>query len=314
MADSSYMFRLRTFVVSWVVLFLVLCEVIVVPNIATAKTKVMTEAGFGISRLGGHDYGTNGIGVWMTGKVRVGLSDTIDQDFNGVGLIESWLSPEDLKQANDIQARLCKAAQGGPKNEVERVEPATIYSVDCALDGRIKTYQGKTYELPAELCTLVDQFYIKTRNTYMRDGRALVKLDAKVTSALRQTENFLVSVTFVNSGEYAIKMFTPDRWSTDFGDRLDVGGSRVDGTDEWDVRLAGQPLVNKAEFPDEIVTIDPQQSVTFKFMAIPTRKAPRGTYQLHAVVVTGITGEGVVATMGKVDFRSDRSKPTRATF
>jgi len=284
------------------------------PNIAAANMKSMDEAGFGISRLGGHDHGTNGIGVWLSGKVHVGLSDTIDQDFNGVGVIESRLSPDDLKQAKDIQVQLCVASEGGPKNEVEPVEPATVYSVDCVRDGQVKTSQGKTYELPAELCTLVDHFYLRTRNAYMHNGRAIVKLDAKVTSVVPQKENYLISVAFINSGQYPIKMFTPDRWSANFGDQLDVGGSRVEGKDGWNTSLAGLPLVNKSEFPEEIVTIPAGDSVTFKFLTVPEGKVPRGTYQLYALVNTGITGDGVVATMGKVNFRSDTSKPPRVTF
>jgi hypothetical protein len=39
-----------------------------------AGTDLTARPGFGISRLGGHDYGTNGIGVWLSGDIHVGLS------------------------------------------------------------------------------------------------------------------------------------------------------------------------------------------------------------------------------------------------
>ncbi|WP_157766741.1 hypothetical protein, partial [Caballeronia sordidicola] len=286
------------------------------PNLAVANTKSVNEAGFGISSMGGHTYGTNGIGVWLSGRIHVGLSDTIDTDFAGAGVVEAWLSPDHLKQAKEIQAQLCKAAVEDPKNEVDPVEPNFVYSVDCLEDGQLKTHQGKLYELPKSLCFLLTDYYRSMLTAYAKEGRAIAKISVNVESVVQQKEKFLASIVYRNSGDFPMKMFMPDRWA-EFGDKLEIGGVSADGKDRWEASLADLPLVNKAdfaEFSDGIITIPAGGSVTFKYLTVPDRKIKRGTYKFNALTFVSIGGEGVVATMGKVDFRSDRSKPTRATF
>jgi hypothetical protein len=72
--------------------------------------------------------------------------------------------------------------------------------------------------------------------------------------------------------------------------------------------------VNRDEFPDDTVTVAAGASVTFRFLAVPDEKIKRGTYHLNAFVVTGMGGEHVAGTLGRVNFHSDRSKPAIVTF
>jgi hypothetical protein len=149
---------------------------------------------------------------------------------------------------------------------------------------------------------------------YADQGPAIVKLDVAVADIHRETDKLAISVRFVNSGRYPIRMSTPDRWSRQWSDSLRVGGKNTADATRWSVDLAALPLVNRHEFPDEIITIAAGASVSFRFLAIPDEKIKRGTYRLNAFVVTGIGGDGVAGTMGRVSFHSDRGNPATVTF
>jgi hypothetical protein len=305
----------RLSIVRWIVLFFAVCEGLVMPDIVAANPKSIADVGFAISGMGGHQYGTNGVGVWLSGKVRIGLSDTINEDFSGVGVIESQLSREDLREAKDVYVQLCKAAEEIPITDMERIEPPTVYSVTCLSNDRETLYRGRLDELPRDLCFRIDGFYKTIRNAYLSKGSAIVKLDVQVASVTRQNEKFLVAVKFVNSGQYPLVTFPPDLWKNRWGDQLlNVGGKRTDGNDTWSASLAGLPLMNKSEFPDETITIPAKGSVTFTFLTMPDGKVPAGTYDLHVQTFMDIGGDGPAGTIGKADFHSDTSKPKRVTF
>ncbi len=112
-------------------------------------------------------------------------------------------------------------------------------------------------------------------------------------------------------------------WEKLAGQRLDISGFRVGGDGEWRAELAGTPLLNKDEYPVETVTtmgesrtlvrIPAGESVTYKFLAIPTGKVPRGQYEFSALVYTSIYVAGVNGAGGKVNFGSD-SKAAPITF
>jgi hypothetical protein len=141
-----------------------------------------------------------------------------------------------------------------------------------------------------------------------------VKLDVQVFSVERQKDGFMVAVNFVNSGKLPIKMFTPDNWKRQWGDAFSVEAASLDGKKKWSVDLLGLPLLNRSEFPDETIEILAGNRATFKFLIVPSVMVYRGAYRMNALVFTGITGEGDVATMGKVNFRSNPSKATQITI
>src|ERR1700761_8789191 len=65
-----------------------------------------TGEGFGIIEMGGHNFGSNSIGVWLSGTVRIALMDTISDDLSGIGIFDARLSSDELKQAKDIHNQL----------------------------------------------------------------------------------------------------------------------------------------------------------------------------------------------------------------
>ncbi|CAB3763600.1 hypothetical protein LMG29739_04138 [Paraburkholderia solisilvae] len=270
--------------------------------------------GFATSSLLVLPYGGNGIGVWLSGRIYVGLSDTADSDFSGVGLIDARLSPEDLKQANDIHRQLCKAVVEKPASDLGDAGSQFSYSVTCMRNGKLESHRGRLNELPRNLAFLLDDYRRKSLKDYANRGPAIVKLDVAALDVQREADKLAVSVKFINSGRYPIMMGSPDSWSSQWQDRLRVEGKNTDDATRWSVELAGLPLANKDEFPDENIVVAAGTSVTFRFLAVPDMKIKRGTYRMNALAVTGISGDGVVSTMGRVNFHSDHSKPATVTF
>ncbi|RDS78707.1 hypothetical protein DWU98_21530, partial [Dyella monticola] len=174
-----------------------------------------TGEGFGVYGLGGMNYGMNTVSVRLPGKLRIERFDTIeDMNLHGVGIFDARLSPEDRKLAHDIHRQLCEAVVAGPRSEVPRIDPPTLYAVECLRNGELLRYQGPTYQLPRELFDAAVDFFMRTRNAYLPESRALVRLDVEVLSVERLRSKFLVSIRLINSGHYPILMDTPDKWST----------------------------------------------------------------------------------------------------
>jgi hypothetical protein len=282
------------------------------------ETPLPVGEGFGFSSMNVMPDGANGVGVWLSGVIRVRLSNTLNKELtgklNGVGVVETQLSADDLAQATNIHSKLCQAARQKPGAEVEPMRPPLVYSVNCMENGQLKSYQGQWHELPRELAFLLEDYQRRASKNYADQGFAIVKLDVVVTDMQRKRNKFLVSVKFVNSGRCPILMRRPDIWKLQRGDRLDVGAINTGDNDDWGLELAGVPLINHAEFPDETLTIPAGGNVTFSFFAVPDKKVKRGTYSVGALVVTGVSGEDAAATMGRVGFISDNGKPAVVTL
>ena len=312
----------RGFFARWMATVFVFLGVVIMSSVpvdaADSKLNVGgTGEGFGVYGLGGMNYGINAVSVWLSGNIRVGRFDTIqDMSLHGVGIFDNRLSPDDLKLANDIHRQLCAAAQAGPRNEVPRIDPPTLYDVECLQNGKLVRYQGPTYQLPRELFDTVVDFFMSARNGYLPESRTVVRLDVEVVNVEKVKNKFLVSIRLINGGYYPITMDTPDKWSTVMAYRLGFGGENESDKTGWGGSdLAGLPLVNQSEFPDGKVVIPARGSVTFEFLTLPSNKFTRGTYTFNASVnaeayVPDVTPPG----MGRVDFHSDYSKPTRITF
>jgi hypothetical protein len=271
--------------------------------------------GFGYSSMGVMPNGANGLGVWLKGSVRVRLSNTLNEDMtgqlNGVGVVESQLSSDDLTQAKDIHRRLCEAVRRQPSTELEPMRPPLVYSVTCMESGQLKPYQGQWHELPRELAYQLSDYQYRIMKNYAGRGRAILKLDVVVADVQREQNKLAISVRFVNSGRYPLIMSTPDHWSRQGHDRLRVGGKSAGNAARWGVDLTGAPLVNKNEFTEDDITVAGGTSVLFRFLAVPDEKIERGTYNVNALVVTEISGD---PSLGRVGFTSDNSKPAVVTF
>ncbi len=271
--------------------------------------------GFAISGMPYHEYGSNGVGVWLsTGIVRVGLSRTTDMKYSGVGLVEAELSPDDFKRARELHALLCKTAMDKPKSDLT-VDPEVFYSLRCMQSGKLVSYSGQLREFPKIVAYRAWEFQRSVVNKYQSEGRSIVKFDARVSDVHREEDRFSVAVTFLNRGRYPVRMTTPDNWDPLFGQRLDVSGTRAGGGGEWRMGLAGQPIMNKGDYPLErvttmgksltTVTIAPGESITYKFLVVPAGKVPKGQYEFGAVVYTSIDVSGVSGAGGTVNFGSD---------
>jgi hypothetical protein len=303
----------------------VLFGVLAMPEtvLADAASNNEKDAGFSVSGVGDQQSGANSIGVWLqSGRIRLGLSNTLsemtDQKFTGVGIVDEQLSAEDLALAKGIHSQLCRAAVEKPPTDLQ-VDPMMSYSLGCFQDGRMVEHVGRLGDLPKKLAFMVNDFYQKSLKRYPDQARVAVKFDAQVADVHREKDRFLVAIKFSNSGHYPITMQTPDQWNQQLSERLDVRGFR-EGGGEWRADLAGISLTNKADYPVEtielpmgvsgtFVTIPAGDSVTYKFLAVPDRKVPKGTYKFGLLIIGSIDAKGVSPGMGRVNFISNKMSP-----
>lgn len=299
----------------------ILCGVVAVSNrsLAADNVKINTGGsgeGFAIVGVNGHESGSNSVWVWLSGSIRIGRSDTVnDSGLSGVGIFDAALSPDDQQLVRRIHRQLCEAVTAGPKSEMPPISPPTIYVVDCARDGKLAHHEGRTFELTRTLNSELVDFFMRTRDSYLPRSRAVVRLDVEVANVERVSGKFMVSIRFVNGGQYPIQMETPDKWANEMGYQLGFGGENEEDQTGWGGgNLAGLPLVNKSEFPADTVVIPAHGSVTFKFPTRPKNKFGRGTYAFNASVNAYVSTSGTVPALGRVVFHSDYSKPTRILF
>lgn len=292
----------------------------------TTDTSRADDESFSVRFMGGQRYASNGMAAWLSGRVRMGLSDTFGmKDFHGVGIIETQLSSDDLKEAKDIYRQICQAVGGDSSTGPQWFGEYTMFSIGCMENGQVVDHQGDLNRLPQDLSSQARRFEERIIKNYKNDARPLVKFDVAINNVQRQGHRFLVSVDFINRGLHAVRMQSPDQWQQGFPYRLSISGTRTDGDGEWDAELAGLPVENKAEFPVEeielggekpgtFLTVPPDQSVTLKFLAVPKSKVPRGTYRFSALVDASLSAKGVYPSIGRVTFISDRNKPALITF
>ncbi|MDR5763886.1 MULTISPECIES: hypothetical protein [unclassified Caballeronia] len=252
----------------------------------------------------------------MDGTVQIGLSDTIISDVVGIGVTRTQISRDDLLEARNLHTELCLGAKKNLNPNAILTEPGTQFTVRCVEDGKEIAYTGRTEQLTDELSQRLHSFSARMQQNFDRDSRALVKLDARVEGIEKKDNGLLVSVTFINSGQFPLKMKTPDQWDPSGGwsTQLTVGGSDIEKNHGWSVDLVGVPIINKAEYPEEFVTIAAPGRASFKFLVVPTQKINRGIYLMNLMVGTSITADEAIARRGKVLFHSDYKNPYRITF
>lgn len=238
------------------------------------------------------------------------MSDTSDQDGGGVGIYQSSLSPDEMQAAKIVQSYLCDAATSESKNEVQEIDPATLYTVVCQEQGTLISRKGKLHELSRQAYMSAEQYFLNVRNRHFGEGHSIVKFDVRLDRIERRENSFAYKIAFRNSGDLPITMKAPDIWGRAWKEKLTIRAKGIDGT-EWDVNLLGAKIENKADFPSDTISIAPRSEVVVSFLAVPTVKVKHGTYQVDTFVVTSITGASIVATMGKVSFHSDYKNPTK---
>lgn len=286
-----------------------------------AMAKESEAFDFSITSLGGLNRGYNYVAAGSTGQIRLGLSDTTGMKYNGVGVIDSRLSPDDIKEIGMLKRRLCDEQ----KNEIGEDQSSPIsFAVTCVDGGNKLVLQGGLGSLSRELAQDIHKFFFKLIETYGDASFPTVKLDVRVSNFERNKDGLTISVMFSNGGEYPIKVPRPDYWDTRKAFSLEVGALRIGGDGELNVQLAGTPISNESNHADQsaeqseggsivYVTIPIRSSRLFKFVVVPTTKLKQGSYDLNANV--NLTADALgFGSLGRVNFHSDRSNPTRITL
>ncbi|KWE89146.1 hypothetical protein WL80_17355 [Burkholderia ubonensis] len=253
-------------------------------------------------------YGNNEVSV--SGdllSVLIGDSDR-NRNISGVGIYEMKLSGENLESARKLAGLLCSPKE--PKSDVTLPD---LYGAKCGDEMRSSYVTDFSRDVVIKISDLVD----KLTNAGVMDGRKVVKLDVSLASIERVRDGFLVSVRFSNSGNYPIKFKTPDKWETRVGKYMDilaVTDSKGGMSSKIGFALAGQPLVDPAQFPDGEVNLAPHSAVVVKIKTSHVQKFTAGTYDLNAGAFMNIEVTGIQSSLVRVDFHSDYKNPTRVTF
>jgi hypothetical protein len=256
-----------------------------------------------------NSYGNNEVSVSSDMlRVQIGDSDS-NRNINGVGIYELKLQSEDLGSARKLAQLLCL-----PKDPKSDWPTYDLYVAKCDDGMRSSSARDFNRTVGRQIFLLVDSL----TNAAVQDGRKIVKFDLSLLSIERSPDGFLVSVRFLNNGDYPIKFTTPDKWNTGIGKNMDilgVSGSRVGSrNDKFGLALAGRPLADPKQFPDGKIDLAPHSSVTFKLKTASVGKFAAGTYDLNAGAFMDIEVSGIQSSLVRVNFHSDYKNPTRVTF
>ncbi|WP_025596638.1 hypothetical protein [Burkholderia sp. WSM2230] len=251
-------------------------------------------------------YGNNEVSV--SGdvlRVQIGDSDG-SRNISGVGIFELKLDGENLEAARQMAELLCS-----PKDPSSDVTLPDLYGAKCGGEMRSSYIRDFSRPVVAKIFDLMN----KLKHAGVQDGRKLVKLDVSLTSIHRAEDGFIVSVKFTNDGEYPIKFRTPDKWDTTMGkDSLGVSDTQSGMDAKFGLGLAGQTLVDPAQFPDGEVNLAPHSAVVLKIKTNKIDKFAAGTYDLYAGAFMSMEVTGIQNSLLYVDFHSDYKNPTRVTF
>jgi hypothetical protein len=279
----------------------------------------MKPGAFSISQSGGLQYGSRQMSFDGGSKFYFAKGDTInDETQMGVGVFALSLQHSDVQQLKDVAQALCdKDIQtGGP----ETYDPPSIFTVVCLEGGKTVQRSGSLRLIPERFRHQVFDAPLRLSQQAWTDGKKIIKLDFSTLSVVKNGDHYVVSVRFLNSGARWIKFKTPDQWEgTSVGGRLGVGAVSkigVDGKIEeaknpWSFGLDGKRLLNRDEFPDGVVTLNPGSGAVLKFSTIPDYKAVKGDYEFSGISFMRIEYEGYGWGLdSQVDFKPIKNRIT----
>ncbi|WP_236078549.1 hypothetical protein [Paraburkholderia domus] len=251
-------------------------------------------------------YGNNEVSV--SGdvlRVQIGDSDG-NRNISGVGIYELKLNGENLESARQMAELLCS-----PKDPKSDVTLPDLYIAKCGEEMRSSYMTDFSRPVAIKIGDLVD----KLTNSGILDGRKIVKLDVSLVSIDREKDGFLVSVRFTNGGDYQIRFKTPDKWDARMGkDSLGISDTKSGFSAKFGLGLAGQTLVDPAQFPGGEVNLAPHSAVVLKMKTNKIDKFSAGSYDLYAGAFMSMGVTGIQSSLLYVDFHSDYKNPTRVTF
>jgi hypothetical protein len=251
-------------------------------------------------------YGNNEISV-SEDKLRVQIGDSDgDRNVAGIGIYEMKLINQDLEDARKLGELLCS-----PKDLKSDVTIPDLYIAKCGGESRSSYVRDFSRDVATKIFNLMN----KLKDAGVQGGRKIVKLDVSLLSIDRAKDGFLVSVRFINGGDYPIKFKTPDKWDNRIGkDSLGVSDTKSGMSAKFGLDLAGQTLVDPAQFPDREVNLAPHSVVDLKVKTNNIDKFSAGTYDLYAGAFMKMEVTGIQSSLLHVDFHSDYKNPTRITF
>jgi len=261
---------------------------------------VLKAGAFSLSWSGGLAYGSRQMAFDGEGKFYFAKGDTINDYLQtGVGVFALSLQSSDTQELKDVARILCdKGIQtGGPETH----DPAATFSVACPDKGKVVLMSGSLRLIPEHLKHQVFDAPFRLSEQARSDGQKIIKLDFSTVSVERSADRYIVSVRFINSGSRWVRFKTPDQWDgTALGGRLGVGVAgkiiehggieKIDKS--WAFGLSGKKIINREEFPDGIVVLNPGQSRVLKIETAPDCKAEKGQYEFSGIAFMRIEYEG----------------------
>lgn len=257
---------------------------------------VLRPGAFSLSWSGGLEYGSREMTFDGEDKFYFARGDTINDDTQtGVGVFVLSLQNRDMEELKEVAQTLCAddIQSGGPETH----DPAATFNVVCVDGGKAVSRSGSLRLIPEQYRNRVFDVPLRLSEQAQIDGRNLIKLDFKTESVEKKNGAYIVSVRFINSGGRWIKFKTPDQWT---GDSRNGGLAvapfselgKMQPRDDWGFNLAGKRILNKNEFQNGQIFLNPGESKTLKLEAIPDNKILKGVYNLSGVAYMNIEYEG----------------------
>ncbi|HEX7909457.1 MAG TPA: hypothetical protein VF534_15435 [Paraburkholderia sp.] len=276
---------------------------------------VLRPGAFSLSQSGGLEYGSREMTFDGQDKFYFAKGDTINDDIQtGVGVFVLSLQNRDIEELKGVAQTLCdKDIQtGGP----ETYDPPARFNVVCLEEGKAVARDGSLRLIPEKFREAVFNAPLRLSDQAWSEGKKLVKLDFTTISVEHKSTHYVVSVRFINSGDEWIKFKTPDQWSGNTtGGGLGVAPfskiGKMNPRDDWGFALAGKKLINRNDFQDGEIHLNPGDSKMLKFEAIPDNKIAKGEYDFSGVAFMRIACEGNFWNQQtQVDFRPIKTRIT----
>jgi len=251
-------------------------------------------------------YGNNEVSV-SADVLRVQIGDSSgNRNISGVGIYEMKLSGENMESARQMAELLCSPED--PKSDMTLPD---LYIAECG--GETRSSYVRNFSRP--IGTQIFELMNTLKDAGVEGGRKVVKFDISLISIDHARDGFIVAVRFINGGDYPIKFKTPDRWDARIGkDSLGISDSKSGMSAKFGLDLAGQTLVDPAQFRDGEVNLAPHSDVVLKIKTSNVDKFSAGTYDLYAGAFMSMEVIGIPSSLLYVDFHSDYNNPTRITF
>jgi hypothetical protein len=228
----------------------------------------------------------------------------------GVGVFEGKLSSSDRAKASELRRNVCSLKGGSslaPGNN------AFLYPSVLCDDGR---WINAAIDLAAlgsgagNLITPTEELI----ESFFNSGEKLAKLDV-TSDVMAENGKLLITLKFSNAGRSEIAFKSPSTWEGTYNPLAGNSIAYVSAGPQdagFDMDFGGREMINKADYPDNVVRISPGQFRYAKFAVYPNNRIKAGRYEVGG----GATIKEVLAPKelaGRVDFLFQRTTVQFAT-